>query len=68
MIYKSISEIMDGLEIDLDTLQLNDSESLASNAIKAMVMQRIRGLEGSDQCDPPASLCTDRFIKAQRLK
>ena len=61
MIYKSISEIMDGLELDLDTLQLNDSESLASKAIKAMVMQRIHGLEGSDQCDPSESLCTDRL-------
>lgn len=49
MIIKRISEMMGGLEIDIDTLQLPNADFIDAEEIKAIVSQRIINLEDPDK-------------------
>ena len=49
MKYKRISEMMDGLEIDMETLQMSDIDFINAEEIKAAVFQKIHDAEGGGQ-------------------
>ena len=49
MIYKCISEMMDGLEIEMETFQMSDTDFINTEDIKAAVFQKINDPEGGGQ-------------------
>lgn len=55
MIVRRISEMLNGLEIDIDFFQLPDTDFIDAEEIKVKVFQRISDLERSDKCEAPNS-------------
>ena len=49
MKYKRISEMMDGLELDMETLPKSDTNIINAEEIKAAVFQKINDPEGGGQ-------------------
>ena len=49
MIYKRISEMMDGLELDMETIPMSDTDFINAEEIKAAVFQKIHDPEGGGQ-------------------